>query len=822
MPDDELTTDVTDADPAPTPGGGAGGDCVCPKCGYETAHKIGVACVNTTCPKCGAKMQRKESASQDYDIDDLREGLENAETAEEAEAILFTVLEMEDNSLLTAAEAKLHDLKTDGREEIQDSFIGEIKGFHRTEDGTVEFTAIVAQCDVVNKNERLYPRSEFEANLKRVNRAAKAGRFKGSDGHPGFFSGSKPSEVCVKWERAFVQDNDVYLEGTLIPTSVGVDIGTAWEHGIAPEFSILGYGDSEVVAEKGKKEYSKITNYIWDRTDIVDTGAAKTKVVKYSHDAEETHEEVSIMPEEVDITEVKEELTPQPEQTTAPVVEPKVEPKVEAPKAEEKPELDIEALMDTVREKAEKAAQEGITAANEKNAVEQAKKAAIEKLAEGDKHIATIVGKAVNRATSIEEILQAIEEMAPAAAELRKPKVLQQFGIITGKEKQMAEFWNPYAGQQTDRPETEQGVIDGLLHGLEDNGKDNPSNPRWTFEKMLDTYREIHPEYLRACTKEGFLRDQTTTTSLGTTLPQVLPLIRSIMPKLIPYEIATVFPIDRPDARVPFFDMRYASGTYSGSDFDDSGAFDSDWPQHVEAADKEQESFQFTHVDLSAEEYSIYYKVTSIVIQDMQNIYNMDAEQELLDGASEMIALTINRRFLNTIRVGATAATNTYGTTMPTSWDSWEKWAKEGLAMWINYTSNAIGQNVYQAATWLVCGRDIAWRLGMMTEKDVTNVGTDTFGMGLKKTGVYANLYDVYVADWFQANTILMGFKPPNWKFTGSIYAPYIPLYVSPMDYDAVKNIAKRSANSRVAMRVINGNAFATLAIADEQGVNPT
>jgi len=740
---------------------------------------------------------------------------------------------MEDKSLLTVAEAKVSELKADGREEFQDSFVGEIKGFHRTEDGTVEFTAIVAQCDTVNKNGRLYPRSEFEANLKRVNRACRAGRFKGSDGHPGFFSGSKPSEVCVKWERVFIQDNDVYLEGTLIPTSKGADIGTAWEHGIAPEFSILGYGDPEETKLKGKKPYYTITNYIWDRTDIVDAGAAKTKVVKYSHDAEEA-EEVSIMPEEVKTEEVKEEITPQPEQITAPAVEPKVEPQVEAPKPEEKPEVDIEAIMERI-ERAEKAAvakaeesgqkavDAAIKAAREATELSEAKKAAIEKLSAGDEHIATIVGKAIDRAETVEDVIKAVEDMAPAAAGLKRPYEPHQVGEITGQSQQLNEFWVPHLGEAADRPDTVEGVRSGLLEGLSAERSD-PSTPsqKEMFSMLMDNMWDCadnlgYKQYFYACTKQGFREAATTTTQLGTTLPQVLPMIRSIFPMLIPYEIQSVQPISLPTGRIHFLKAQYGSGTYSDSDFDDSSAFDSDWSDHDEGETKSQTTLEVTYTDVEAEEKALYYQLTSVLMQDLPRLHGVDAEQFLLTEMANQIAREINMEFISTMYQGATAAALTFGTTKPSSWNSQEDWTALGLAQYLAKTSGKIAEKLYTDATWIITDTATAAMLSGMnmnwsSEKNPAN----QYGLGMRKTGVFQNTYDVYVAAWMgqvAANTLLMGFKPPSWFHTATVFCPYIMGYISPQHYDPSTNIAERAVASRYDIKVVNGDGLGYLTV---------
>lgn len=40
---------------------GAGGRCICPKCGETVVHHRGVPCQEERCPACGAKMLREGS-----------------------------------------------------------------------------------------------------------------------------------------------------------------------------------------------------------------------------------------------------------------------------------------------------------------------------------------------------------------------------------------------------------------------------------------------------------------------------------------------------------------------------------------------------------------------------------------------------------------------------------------------------------------------------------------------------------------------------------------------------------------------------------------
>jgi hypothetical protein len=40
---------------------GAGGTCVCLKCGHREPHRSGVPCMSVRCPDCGAAMLREGS-----------------------------------------------------------------------------------------------------------------------------------------------------------------------------------------------------------------------------------------------------------------------------------------------------------------------------------------------------------------------------------------------------------------------------------------------------------------------------------------------------------------------------------------------------------------------------------------------------------------------------------------------------------------------------------------------------------------------------------------------------------------------------------------
>jgi hypothetical protein len=51
---------------------GAGGDCICPRCGTRSPHQAGVPCIDERCPECGAALLREGSPHHQQALDRQR------------------------------------------------------------------------------------------------------------------------------------------------------------------------------------------------------------------------------------------------------------------------------------------------------------------------------------------------------------------------------------------------------------------------------------------------------------------------------------------------------------------------------------------------------------------------------------------------------------------------------------------------------------------------------------------------------------------------------------------------------------------------------
>ena len=75
--------------------------------------------------------------------------------------------------------------------------------------------------------------------------------------------------------------------------------------------------------------------------------------------------------------------------------------------------------------------------------------------------------------------------------------------------------------------------------------------------------------------------------------------------------------------------------------------------------------------------------------------------------------------------------------------------------------------------------------------------------MGVQKVGALNNRFTVYKNPYMKDNTILMGFRGTQFLETGAVYAPYIPLIMTPLVYDPTNFTPRKGVMTRYAKKVV-------------------
>ena len=223
--------------------------------------------------------------------------------------------------------------------------------------------------------------------------------------------------------------------------------------------------------------------------------------------------------------------------------------------------------------------------------------------------------------------------------------------------------------------------------------------------------------------------------------------------------------------------------------------------------------------------------------QDLNAYHNLDAEVELTGILSEQIALEIDREILEDLIKGAQAGTyywsrspgkfvhRTAGhevgatTVAPDFTGTVSEWY-ETLAETINDVSAQIHRKTLRGgANFVVCGPEVANVLEFTSgfRADVTG-DQDRGSVGAVKTGSLSKKWDVYVDPYFPRNLILVGRKGGSFLESGYVYAPYVPLQVTPTIFGIEDFVPRKGVMTRYAKKMVRPDFYGLVIVEDLLG----
>jgi len=223
--------------------------------------------------------------------------------------------------------------------------------------------------------------------------------------------------------------------------------------------------------------------------------------------------------------------------------------------------------------------------------------------------------------------------------------------------------------------------------------------------------------------------------------------------------------------------------------------------------------------------------------QDLQAYHNTDAEVELTQVLSEHVALEIDREIVEDLVKGATAGTyywsrqpgnfikrdtgaSVAGTLYPEFTGTVSEWY-ETLLETVNDISAQIQRRMLRGgATFLVCGPEVANILEFTSGFRAEISGPDAVkgSAGAYKVGAISRKWDVYVDPYFPRNLILIGRKGASFLETGYVYAPYVPLQLTPLLLDPDSFVPRKGLLTRYATRMVRPDAYGLVVIQDLLG----
>jgi hypothetical protein len=209
--------------------------------------------------------------------------------------------------------------------------------------------------------------------------------------------------------------------------------------------------------------------------------------------------------------------------------------------------------------------------------------------------------------------------------------------------------------------------------------------------------------------------------------------------------------------------------------------------------------------------------------QDLNAYHSIDAEAELTSMLSEYVSQEIDFEILDMLiqnalttgywsaRIGqewnGTTFTNA-NTTNVTAYIQGTWFATLGTVL--QRVSNQIhAKTMRGGANFLVCSPDVATILESIPGYAADGTGNERqFAFGMTKVGSFAQRYQVYKNPYMQENLILMGFRGTQFLETGAVYAPYIPLIMTPLVYDYKNFTPRKGVMTRYAKEMVRGEFY--------------
>ena len=226
-------------------------------------------------------------------------------------------------------------------------------------------------------------------------------------------------------------------------------------------------------------------------------------------------------------------------------------------------------------------------------------------------------------------------------------------------------------------------------------------------------------------------------------------------------------------------------------------------------------SFKLDSVTVSTEERKLRATWSPELAQDVSAFHNIDAEAELTAILSEQIAAEIDREILRDLRKGAP---------WQARWDvnGWRRMA----AFSTNYTQkdwnqelftkiNQIAAQIHKStlrgsANFIVVSSEISALFDNLEYFHVSDASAeqDQYNMGIEKIGSLSARYQVYRDPYAPHWSIIIGHKGKSLLDTGYIYAPYVPMQLTPTMYNPFNFAPIKGIMTRYAKKMVNNRFY--------------
>jgi hypothetical protein len=227
--------------------------------------------------------------------------------------------------------------------------------------------------------------------------------------------------------------------------------------------------------------------------------------------------------------------------------------------------------------------------------------------------------------------------------------------------------------------------------------------------------------------------------------------------------------------------------------------------------------------------------------QDLNAYHSLDAEVELTQILSEQIAMELDREILNDLLTSASGANFFWsrapgkfvnkvtgaevlrgtGAPGPAFTGTVREWYETFVETIIDVANQIHRKTLRGSANFIVVGPDIATILeaSVYYRPSYTLDGqgqvSSPMSIGCEKVGTLSNRFTVYKDPYFPRNKVLVGYKGGSYLETGYVYAPYVPLIVTPTIFNPEDFTPRKGVMTRYGKKLVRADFYGTVTVLD-------
>jgi hypothetical protein len=228
--------------------------------------------------------------------------------------------------------------------------------------------------------------------------------------------------------------------------------------------------------------------------------------------------------------------------------------------------------------------------------------------------------------------------------------------------------------------------------------------------------------------------------------------------------------------------------------------------------------------------------------QDLNAYHSLDAEVELTQILSEQIALELDREILNDLLTQGNAANyywsrapgkfvnkttgvevsrNSSLTPGPAFTGTVREWYETLVETIIDVANEIHRKTLRGSANFVVVGPDVATILEASVfykpsySLDGDGQVSQPMVIGADKVGTLSNRFTVYKDPYFPRNKVLVGYKGGSYLETGYVYAPYVPLIVTPTIFAPEDFTPRKGVMTRYGKKMVRSDFYGTVTCLD-------